>query len=259
MIDDLPGELIYLSDRSKQVLKYEAEADIKVHDKAGVGRAFDRAEASLAKGAPLEGTGFWPAVNYLRRDAAAAAEMGERAASIDRQAFEKGVRLRLPASVGILGLSIATVFGVVAIWLSGGISALPRDLAFLAGFGALEIGTHTLAHWIVGRFIGIKFTHVFIGGPPPPRPGAKIDYASYLKVAPSRRALMHASGAVVTKIIPFVLIPVGSSAGVSGWVLWILLTVGISQIATDVLFSTKSSDWKRVKRELAAAKVQRQG
>ncbi len=192
----------------------------------------------------------------MRRDAAAAVEMGERAASIDRRAFEKGVRLKLPASVGIIGLGVATAFGIVAIWLSRFMIAW-RDLAFLVGFGGLEIGTHTLAHWIVGRFIGIKFTHVFIGGPPPPRPGAKIDYASYLKVPPSQRALMHASGAVVTKLIPFVLMPVGYNAGVSGWVLWILLAVGIGQIATDLFLSTKSSDWKRVKRELAAAKAQR--
>ena len=32
----------------------------------------------------------------------------------------------------------------------------------------------------VGRLVGIRFTDYFIGGPPPPRPGLKTDYATYL-------------------------------------------------------------------------------
>lgn len=232
---------------------------MRVEDEAGVTRAFDRAEASIAGGGTLKGTGFWAAVDHLRKDPAAASRLGERAALIDRRAFESGVRLKLPAWFGILGLSAATIFGVTAIALSGGLSGWVRDIVFLAGFGALEIGTHTLAHWVVGRFMGIRFTHVFIGGPPPPRPGAKIDYATYLKVSPVPRAVMHASGAVVTKLIPFALIPAALGADVSSWVVWLLLAVGVGQIATDVFLSTKTSDWKRVKRELAAARAQRPG
>jgi hypothetical protein len=117
------------------------------------------------------------------------------------------------------------------------------------------IGTHSLAHYVVGRMAGIRFTHVFLGGPPPPRPGVKTDYATYLRATPRARAIMHASGAVVTKLLPFALLPV-SVWLYEGWpwLTWVLIAIGIFQIVTDVVLSTKVSDWKKVRREMRAAR-----
>jgi hypothetical protein len=64
---------------------------------------------------------------------------------------------------------------------------------------------------------------------------------------------MHASGAVVTKIVPFALIGAALAAAVPSWVIWVLLVVGFGQIATDVLWSTKASDWKKYLREMTFA------
>ena len=125
---------------------------------------------------------------------------------------------------------------------------------FLGGFGALVVTTHSLSHWVVGRALGMRFTHYFVGGPPPPRPGLKIDYASYLRAEPAARAVMHASGAVVTKLVPFALVPVARAGGQPRWVVWTLLAAGAGQIVTDAVFSTRSSDWMKVRRELRAAK-----
>jgi hypothetical protein len=36
-----------------------------------------------------------------------------------------------------------------------------------------------------------------------------------------------------------------------------LLVIGFGQIATDVFVSTKASDWKKVRRELAIARARR--
>jgi hypothetical protein len=66
---------------------------------------------------------------------------------------------------------------------------------------------------------------------------------------------MHASGAVVTKLIPFALLPAAfEQYDRRPWMVWILLVVGVVQIFTDVVLSTKVSDWKKVKRELEAAR-----
>ena len=223
-------------------------------DEAAVEEALTRAEAAVAIGASLEGTGFWRAVGQARRSAAVAARYAEWIGRIDRQAFQRGVRLRAPAPVGTSVLTALSGAGLAAILLAEKLdSRWLRSLVFLAGFGAIELGTHSLAHWAVGRAMGMRFTHYFLGGPPPPRPGAKLDYASYLRVAPKKRAAMHASGAVVTKIVPFALIPAARSMEVHGWVVALLVVVGMAQIVTDVLFSTKSSDWKKVRRELRAA------
>jgi hypothetical protein len=215
----------------------------------------DRAEAALGEGRTLAGTGFWNAVGAARRDAGLAFEFADRIAAIDRKAFEDGVKLKVGAGLGTVLLAGATGAGIAALVLAGGVdSRLVRSAIFLGGLGALEVGTHSLAHWAVGRAMGMRFTHYFLGGPPPPRPGAKLDYGSYLRVPPARRAVMHASGAVVTKIVPFALIPVARSLDLPAAVLYLLLLIGAGQLVTDALLSTKSSDWKKVKRELKAAK-----
>lgn len=218
-------------------------------------QALDRAETAVAEGRGLDGTGFWKAVGGARKDAGLAEEYAARIASIDRRAFENGVKLRVPAGLGTALLAAGTGAAVVAIALSSGVSnRMVRSLVFLGAFAVLEVTTHSLAHWVVGRLMGMRFTYYFLGGPPPPRPGAKLDYATYLRVPPARRAAMHASGAVVTKLIPFALIPVARSLDLRSWVVYLLVLVGVGQVITDVLFSTKSSDWKKVKRELKAAK-----
>ena len=231
-----------------------------------IDEAFDRAVRALDEGRSLRGTGFWAAVDELRRNSVLAIRYADRAAAIDRRAFETGVRLRVPIAVGLWALTLLSGIGVAAVvvarlagapvvggWYEVDPDGLPGfvPIMFLIGFGALLLGTHSLAHWLVGRLAGIRFTHVFLGGPPPPRPGVKTDYASYLRAAPVARAAMHASGAVLTKIVPFALLA-ASIPLYDGWpwLTWILLVAGVGQILTDVFLSTKVSDWKKVRREL---------
>jgi hypothetical protein len=246
----------------ERALKAFAQDSSPLAREAGVDRSrivqiLDAAEDALAEGRGVQGTGFWQAVNAARVDPTVAAEFGDRIAATDTKAFEEGVRLRVPAGLGTAVLAGGAGAGVVALLVASGIqSRFLRTLFFLGAFGLLELTTHSLAHLIVGRMMGMRFTHYFLGGPPPPRPGAKVDYSTYLKVPPARRALMHASGAVVTKAIPFALIPVGVRLDLPKWAIYLLVAVGILQVVTDVLFSTKTSDWKKVKRELQAARKQ---
>ncbi|MGH2718145.1 MAG: hypothetical protein ACRDJU_06165 [Actinomycetota bacterium] len=221
---------------------------------AQLAAALDRAEAAVAAGKPLTGTGFWKAVGIARRRPALAARFADRIAAVDRAAFEANIKARVPVPVGNVILGTGVAAGLAALAASPRLGRFGRPLTFLAGFGALEVSTHSLAHWAVGRAVGIRFTHYFLGGPPPPRPGLKVDYASYLRVPPERRAAMHAAGAIVTKLVPFVLIPVATSGDQPRWVVRLLVLVGLGQLATDVLVSTKSSDWKKVLRELRAAR-----
>jgi siroheme synthase len=61
---------------------------------------------------------------------------------------------------------------------------------------------------------------------------------------------MHASGAIITKAIPFLLIPAAVlMPAIPTWVAIALLLLGIVQIVTDVTWSTKSSDWAKFRRE----------
>src|SRR5690606_24826073 len=114
----------------------------------------------------------------------------------------------------------------------------------------LAATTHGLGHLVVGRLLGIRFTAWYVASPGRPQPGVKIDYASYLRSTRARRAWMHASGAIVTKVLPFALIGAARAAGLPGWVTWALVGIGFVMIVTDVMFSTRKSDWSRVIREL---------
>ncbi len=105
--------------------------------------------------------------------------------------------------------------------------------------------------------IGIRWTDCFLGGPPPPRPGLKSDYGTYLRADPDSRAWMHASGAIATKLAPFVALAFWPASNAPWWAAVALGGLGILQIVTDVALSTKSSDWKKYLREKAIARERR--
>lgn len=222
-------------------------------DNQDILQALDRAEAALQEGRGLKGTGFWKAVGEVKRSPELAGELGSRIAEIDRRAFENWALLVVPIGLGTF-LAVATVLiglgGIVAMYyLSEPWNWLVFGLAVLA----LLVSTHGLAHLVVGRSVGMRFSSWFVGRLTRPQPGIKIDYATYL-LAPARgRAWMHASGALVGKIVPFALLPAAIAADLPAWVVWALGVFGVGQIATDLLWSTKSSDWKRFRREMSYA------
>ncbi|HVF08553.1 MAG TPA: hypothetical protein VNC60_08260, partial [Actinomycetota bacterium] len=86
------------------------------------------------------------------------------------------------------------------------------------------------------------------------RPGLKSDYATYLRADPDSRAWMHASGAVATKLAPFVALGFWPASNAPWWSAGALVAVGALQIVTDVALSTTSSDWKKFLREKAIAR-----
>ena len=224
--------------------------------RAEVEQALAAAETRLEgdPAAGLAGTGFWPAVSQVKRDPELVAAYADRIAAVDREAFLRWAFFTLPMGAG-------TVLAVLGALLGLGLTAwayYPDDpwngLLMLAGLGALLVSTHGLAHLAAGRAAGIRFTHWFIGTPGRPQPGVKTDYASYLAAPARGRAWMHASGAVVTKIIPFALIPAAVAAGTPGWTMWALILSGAAGVVTDAVWSVRISDWKKFRREMSYAR-----
>ena len=170
------------------------------------------------------------------------------------------MKIRFPVWFGNLVLAAGTLIGAGA-----AVVALRTEdptlagIALLVAAGAWSVSLHDLAHWAVGRLARIRFVAYFFGGPFPPRPGLKTDYATYLRASPIARARMHASGALATKVAPFVALAFWWATEAPAWAAWAIAALGVLQIVTDVLFSTKTSDWKRVKRERRIARVQGAG
>ena len=200
----------------------------------------------------INGTGFWPAVHAVKGEPELIDQFADRIGAIDKAAFKTWARLVIPiglgtaiAAVGVLiGLSIISAAAVIPEW---------NGVVFLVGTGVLIGTTHGLGHVIIGSIGGIRFSAWFIGRGRP-QPGVKTDYATYLRATPRARAWMHASGAIVTKAIPFLLLPVALAvSAIPAWVSLVLIGLGIVQIVTDVVWSTKSSDWAKYAREQAYA------
>jgi hypothetical protein len=201
----------------------------------------------------------------IKRDDELIERYAEQVGRIDTKAFRARVRLRIPVWAGNALLLGEAAVGVMAVILAmrnaNANPGQPPDvelfsaLALLLAAGTWAIGLHSPTHWIVGRLVGIRFTDYFLGGPPPPRPGLKTDYSTYLHASPMARALMHASGALATKLAPFLALIFFATTDAAAWVRFALLGLGVLLIATDVLFSTKTSDWKKVRRELAVARA----
>ena len=217
----------------------------------------DRIEAAVAAGnTDLRALGFWKVVARVKPDRRLVDEYADRIGRIDTTAFRAGVTLRAPVWAGNLLLLAGIAVGGVAVWLAyAGDPPGWKGLALLAAGAIWSIAVHSPAHWVVGRAIGIRFTDYFLGGPPPPRPGLKTDYATYLRADPDARAWMHASGAIATKIAPFAALAFWPGSGAPSWSAAALLALGVVQIVTDVTLSTKSSDWKRFARERAVARA----
>lgn len=237
--------------------------------------ALARIEAEVDGGnANLSDLGFWRLVRKVKLEPRLAEHWADTVGRIDRKAFERSVRPRLPVWLGNLILLTGTALLVWLLlfaidlapsssdraehlyWWNEDADPLVAGLLAVGAAEGLSVNLHDLAHWVVGRLVGISFTAYFLKKPLL-TPGLKIDYASYMRTSPGARAWMHASGAIVSKIAPFavfvaVYLP-HRSAGYDlfpSWSLWAILAIGVVQIFTDVLFSTKKSDWKRVRREL---------
>ncbi|HEX9717591.1 MAG TPA: hypothetical protein VGA93_06570 [Actinomycetota bacterium] len=223
--------------------------------------AFARIEAAIDGGeTDLSALGFWRLLGKVKADPMLCAHWADQAGRIDRKAFEARVRPRFPVWFGNLVLAAGTLIGAGA-----AVVALRAEDPALAGIalvvaaGAWSVCLHDLAHWAAGRLAGIRFVAYFFGGPFPPRPGLKTDYATYLRASAGVRAWMHASGALATKVAPFVALAFWWATEAPAWAAWVVAALGVLQIVTDVVFSTKSSDWKKVKRERRIARVQGAG
>lgn len=229
--------------------------EVETSASAEIRASLDRIEAAVGDGTTdLRALGFWTVVARVKPDRLLVHEHADQIGRIDTAAFRAGVRLRVPVWVGNLLLLAGIVAGGVAVWLAFvWDSALWKGLALVAAGAIWAIAVHSPAHWLVGRAIGIRFTDYFLGGPPPPRPGLKTDYATYLRADPDSRAWMHASGAIATKLAPFVALAFWPASGAPGWSAAALLAIGVLQIVSDVTLSTKSSDWKKFARERAVA------
>lgn len=227
-----------------------ATGEIKSMIPAEVDAVLSAAEDQIASQgtADLRDLGFWKAVAAAKRNPDLVEPFADRIGAIDQTVFLAWAPLTIPMWLGTTFAALATGLGLALIGMS--YAKEPWDAVFfLTGTGVLLGSTHGLGHLVVGRIVGIRFT-VWFAGYRRPQPGVKTDYATYLRTPARSRAWMHASGAIVTKAIPFVLLPVAIWFAVPWWTIVVLAGLAVGQVMTDIVWSTKASDWAKYRREM---------
>ncbi|HKY50278.1 MAG TPA: hypothetical protein VJP45_03395 [Candidatus Limnocylindria bacterium] len=225
-------------------------------DDAAVERTLAACEQGLtAGGTPdLRALGFWRAVAAVKRRRDLVDRYARRIGAIDRETFLRRVRFAVPIGVGVIVLDIGLFGGLALLAAAPALDHPWRELLVLAALGALAVTTHGLAHLAVGTFAGIDFTHWFFDARKMLPPGFKVDYASYLRASPRARAWMHASGAIVTKLVPFLVLIYALAIDTDMWAVLVILASAIVAIVVDALFSVRVSDWKKFRREMRFAR-----
>lgn len=221
-------------------------------DEAAATQILADATESVNSGRGLANTGFWKLVAQIkRRDDLD--PLIDQVAELDQRAFQQWAFFTVPLWLGTTVMVLGTIVGVLVVGLAYSAEGFLSGVWLVVGTGVLLVTTHGLAHLVVGAAGGIRFTSWFIGTIKMPQPGVKTDYSTYLRASPSSRAWMHASGAIATKSVPFLMLGAGVAADVPAWALIALVAIGVVTIVTDVLWSTSASDWKKFRREKAFA------
>src|SRR5438128_5068383 len=137
--------------------------------------AFARIEQAVDAGdTDLSALGFWRLLRRVKGEPALSAHWAEEAGRIDRKAFERRMRVRLPVWLGNSVLGAGTAVGAGGIAASIAVSnPTVAGLALVASAGILSVSVHDLAHWLVGRREGIRFVAYFLDGPFRIQPGLK--------------------------------------------------------------------------------------
>ena len=224
-------------------------------DTEQINQTLSACEQALATGQDIDlrALGYWRAVSAVKRHPEWVEAYADRVAEIDRRAFERSVRMRFPLGFGIALLTVGTIVGLALAVIGATGPRRKSGILFALGAGMLIVTTHDLAHFLVGGALGIRFSHAFLGGKGVIEPGLKIDYRTYLRTPPRRRAWMHASGAIATKLLAVLAVMIAVCAALPSRISALLAGGAGLAILVDVFFSTRYSDWKRFQREMRVA------
>src|SRR5581483_349810 len=138
--------------------------------------------------------------------------------------------------------------------------------AMLLSWFLLYFSSHAIAHWLVGRAVGIRFFFYTVGGTgnpegwPPglrwifehlPFFGVQTEKLSMQNVSPRARALMWSAGVTSSAVIPAVSAFLAWRSGVpwSGWFCLFALFWALGTLASN--WTSRTGDYSKARRALS--------
>lgn len=202
----------------------------------------DRIEEAVLKGNySLGEMGFWRIVTKVKKEPELTRKFADQIGRIDRALFREKALISVPLKLGHFIEIVTTLFVIVILYrlISSGIHT---GIALIAGTFVLMATLHPLAHCVVGRIFGIKFTFYFPDGPALIEPTIKTDYASYLKASPMKRAIMHAAGPLISTLVIIASLAIAIAVKTPPWTFWLLLGF----LIFNVIFETLPPLWVKL-------------
>lgn len=160
-------------------------------------------------------------------------------------------------TIGTIGTIIGFAVLLIPPYINNPLLSL---VIFLGSFGLLAYFSHCLAHYIIGRIIGMKFSHYVLGSSPQalttsptiklldsllPRLGIRLTSQSRKNATHTRRIIMLSSGVVTSTLLP--LVPTVISYGTLPMPLAVILPLlWMAYVIFGAYFSPRYGDLSRI-------------
>src|SRR5712692_2846060 len=180
-------------------------------------------------------------------------------------------RRKIFGRLSIMAGNAMQISGVVAAYLTLVAARSARSttgavVAMVAGWVLLYFCCHGIAHWVVGRMLGIRFAFYTVGGtgnpegwPAPlrwlfehlPFFGVQTEKASMQKASPLARAIMWSAGVTSSAVVPTLGAICAWKAGVPGSKPFLIFAVfwAIGTLASN--WRSRTGDYSKARRALS--------
>jgi hypothetical protein len=160
---------------------------------------------------------------------------------------------------------MATAFGALALARSQSQSAVVAAILMIAAWFLLYFFCHGIAHWAVGRLLGIRFAFYTIGGTGNPEGypagmrwvfehlpffGVQTDKVSMQKASPTAKAIMWSAGVTSSAVVPTLSTVCAWRAGIPGGKLFMIFAVFWAVGTVSSNWRSQTGDYAKSRRAL---------
>jgi hypothetical protein len=189
---------------------------------------------------------------------------------VNGRGAELTVRRKIFGRLPILAGNAVQILGLVAAYFAFGAarSAQPAAgavAAMLVGWVLLYLCCHAIAHWVVGRILGIRFAFYTVGGTGNPEGwpgglrwvfehlpffGVQTEKASMQKASPMARAIMWSAGVTSSAVVPTLYALCARRAHLPWSKLFFLVALGWAMGTLASNWTSRTGDYSKARRAL---------
>jgi hypothetical protein len=148
-------------------------------------------------------------------------------------------------------------------------STITSVVGMVVGWVLLYFCCHAIAHWMIGRVLGIRFAFYTVGGTGNPEGwpaglrwvfehlpffGVQTEKASMQKASPMAKAIMWSAGVTSSAVIPTLGVLWAWRAGVPGSKVFLLFALGWAAGTLASNWRSRTGDYSKARRALGSSR-----